>query len=86
MSHPLDYFEGSKAYQSLIPRCSHGTYRPFGDPQGQSSCCEICNGLKQCRGLSQKQLRKSFRKLDKTVPRSENAEAVPVKACDGEQL
>jgi hypothetical protein len=62
MSHPLDYFEGSKAYQSLIPRCSHGTYRPFGDPQGKSSSCEICNGQSECRPLGQKQIKKKVSK------------------------
>jgi hypothetical protein len=62
MSHPFDYFEGSKAYQSLIPRCIHSVMRVFQDPQGKSSACDICNSDKLCRPLGQKQIKKKVSK------------------------
>jgi hypothetical protein len=67
MSHPQGYFEGSKQFQSLIARCSHGVYRPFGDPAGKSTVCEICNsGV--FRTQAPIQLRKGKREFKKIVP------------------
>jgi hypothetical protein len=67
MSYPLDFVPGSTKYQSQINRCCHGVFRPFGDPQGTSSCCDVCNTSKLCRP-SKTPLKKAIRKNKTVVP------------------
>jgi hypothetical protein len=66
LSHPLNFTEGSKSYQSLLSKCFHGVFRPFGDAAGKSSACGICNSHKVCVP-SNKPL-KAIRKIKQIVP------------------
>jgi hypothetical protein len=56
-------------YPGSMARCSHSVFRCFDDPTGRSSCCELCNsGCKPKPMLSQKQLAKAIRQIEKVVP------------------
>jgi hypothetical protein len=74
VSHPQNFFEGCKDFQSLIPRCPHSVFRPLGDLAGKSSMCEICNSETERevgvvrRPLTEKQAMKATRQIEKVVP------------------
>lgn len=74
MSHPQNFFEGCKDFQSLIARCPHSVFRVWDDPAGKSSVCEICNSETERevgavrRPLTEKQLMKATRQIEKVVP------------------
>ena len=53
-------------YQSLINKCKHGVFRPFGDPQGKSSVCEICNS-QEMRTYTSQPSKAIKRKIEKHV-------------------
>ena len=74
MSYPIDFVPGSNKYQSLINRCCHGVFRPFGDPQGTSSACELCNS-KAARTYSTRLPKTLKRKVERFAPPIELKEA-----------
>jgi len=78
LSYPLDYIPGSTKYDSLIPRCVHGVYRPSFDSV-RSSACEICNSEIGQSFRTTKQLEKKVRQIERLVPQIEEPEFIQTK-------
>jgi hypothetical protein len=69
VSHPQNWSESSNEFQSCISRCAHSVFRPWDDPAGKSSACELCNsGCKPKPMLGEKQLSKQKARIEKIVP------------------